>query len=45
MDLLAVKPGERSKLLDEVDSEHREHYFATSKCPINADVDDMMEEV
>jgi peptide-methionine (R)-S-oxide reductase len=44
-DLLTVGAKERVALLDELDDDNRDHYFATSKCPINKQVDDMMEEI
>eukprot|EP00042_Codosiga_hollandica_P044031 m.426909 g.426909 ORF g.426909 m.426909 type:complete len:161 (+) comp56694_c0_seq2:182-664(+) len=44
-DLLSVRPADRARLLDETDEENREHFFATSKCPITAEVDDIMEQL
>ena len=44
-DLLSVPPRERIKLLNEVSEDDRAHFFATSKCPITKEVDDMMEEL
>ncbi len=44
-DLLTVSASKRAQLLAETDDENREHYYATSKCPINEEVDLIMEEV
>ncbi len=45
MDLLSVPMKDRARLLAEVSEDDRSHFFATSKCPITKEVDDMMEEV